>query len=88
MASRIEQSIFRHIIDVDGLLLGIADELVQASFLMTRAGIHGDRRLVRLVGERVIELTDDQPVMLREDEVAFFRSVLADNFAESLRFAA
>jgi hypothetical protein len=77
MASRTEQRALRHIVDVDGLLLGIDEELLPASALLARAGVRGERRLVRLLGERVVELERDQPIAFREDEVAFFRSIPA-----------
>ncbi|TPG40557.1 hypothetical protein EAH79_11720 [Sphingomonas koreensis] len=68
---------FRHIVDVDGLLIGIEQTAIDVDQLLSRAGLpqgqgHG---LVRLSGEQAITLPGDHLIQLREDDVPFFRSV-------------
>ena len=66
---------FRHIIDVDGLLLGFQQEVVDTNTLLARVGLAGRRGLVRVVGEELVPLECCQPIRLSEDQVLFFRSV-------------
>lgn len=66
---------FRHIVDVDGQLIGIDAEVTDAATLLRRAGRSVDRRLVLVrIGERTA-LTAKDRIRLREDEVLFFESV-------------
>ena len=65
----------RHIVDVDGQLIGIESPAVRASHLLARAGIEGGRRLALVTDDRELTLGDDQLVDLSEREVLFFRSV-------------
>lgn len=66
---------FRHIVNVDGVLLGIEQDAVDAEHLLRRAGLPEGRRLVRLSGEQVIPIAAGQKFQLCEDDVPFFRSV-------------
>ncbi len=65
----------RHIVDVDGQLIGIDADMVDASTLLARAGRGPDRRvfLVR-AGERTA-VAPHQRLRLSEREVLFFETV-------------
>ena len=64
----------RHIVDVDGQLLGIDDEVIEAGSLLARANCPGDSRLWLVhAGER-FPLEPRQLIRLSEDEVLFFES--------------
>lgn len=62
----------RHIVDVDGQLIGIDPCTVSTVMLRALAGFRGD--LVQVLGELEMPLQSNQIVRLREDEVLFFRS--------------
>jgi len=66
---------FRHIVDVDGLLLGIEQQAIDADQLLRRARLPAGRRLVRLSGEDASPVAAGQQIQLSEDEVQFFRSM-------------
>jgi len=62
----------RHIVDVDGLLIGIEPATVSTTMLQALAGVGGD--LFQLFGEREVALGRCQAIPLREDEILYFRS--------------
>ena len=67
----------RHIVDVDGQLIGIDAEMINASCLLRRAARGHDRRLFLLrAGER-IPVMPHQHIRLNEEEVLFFETMPA-----------
>lgn len=67
----------RHIVDVDGQLIGIDAEVVDAATLLGRAGLGSDRSVFVLrAGER-IALSANQRIRLDVDEVLFFETAPA-----------
>jgi hypothetical protein len=65
---------YRHIVDVDGQLLAIDAELIDAPSLLARANRPTDRQLCLVrAGER-FALQPKQLVRLSQDEVLFFES--------------
>jgi hypothetical protein len=66
---------FRHIVDVDGLLIGIEQAAIDADHLMRRAGLPEGRRLLRLSGEQAFPIAVGHEIQLSENEVPFFRSM-------------
>jgi hypothetical protein len=64
----------RHIVDVDGQLLGIDAEMIDPTMLLKRANRPSDSSLWMIhAGERVA-VYPDQLIRLVEDEVLFFQT--------------
>ena len=67
----------RHIVDVDGQLIGIDAGMVDASMLLRRAGRDPDRRVFLMrAGERTA-IAPQQRIRLDEDQVLFFETMPA-----------
>ncbi len=66
---------FRHIVDVDGQLVGIDAPVVDAITLMRRTGLTGARRLVLVRHGLRTNVGREDSIVLREDEVLFFESL-------------
>lgn len=64
----------RHIVDIDGQLIGVEPPIIDAESLMKRAGRAGDGRLVLVRGGRRTVLNGGDRISLREDEVLFFET--------------
>lgn len=73
----------RHIVDVDGQLIGIDAEVIDTACVLRRAGRGSDRRLFLLrAGER-IPVMPHQHIRLNEDEVLFFETIPAPRIPAS-----
>lgn len=68
---RFDRDQLRHIVDIDGQLVGFAAERVTPTEMLLRVGRTG-RSVFRLVGGIEIPLTGEEPVRLSEDQVGFF----------------
>ena len=67
----------RHIVDVDGQLIGIDADVVDAGTLLRRTHRSADRRVFLIrAGER-IAIGTHQHIRLDEDEVVFFETMPA-----------
>ena len=64
----------RHIVDVDGQLLGIDAPLVEAANLLARANCPEDSQLWMVQAGERFPLEPTQIIHLSEDEVLFFES--------------
>ena len=62
----------RHIVDVDGLLIGIEPASVSTTMLQALAGVRG--KLAQVFGDHEFPLAPTQTIALKEDEILFFRS--------------
>ena len=62
----------RHIVDVDGQLIGIEPSQISTAVLRALGRVNGE--LFQVFGEREVPLLSHQSIRLREDEVLFFRS--------------
>jgi len=62
----------RHIVDVDGQLIGIGPSQISAAVLRALGRVKGE--LFQVFGEREVPLQSQQSICLHEDEVLFFRS--------------
>ncbi|WCT72597.1 hypothetical protein PQ455_13260 [Sphingomonas naphthae] len=70
----------RHIVDVDGQLLGIDAGVIDTSALLARANRPSDRQLwVVRAGERFL-LQSKQRIHLSEDEVLFFETTAVNSW--------
>ncbi len=78
----------RHIVDVDGRLLGIDPPSVTARQLLARAGLPVDRDLVVVTGCGEVPIRAEQAIVLAEHEVLFFRSSASARFGSALPLAA
>ncbi|MDO6414306.1 hypothetical protein Q4F19_07920 [Sphingomonas sp. BIUV-7] len=64
----------RHIVDVDGQLLGIDAEVIDTSYLLAKANRPADRQLWMVrAGERLF-VQPRQRIQLTQDEVIFFET--------------
>jgi hypothetical protein len=64
----------RHIVDVDGQLLGIDAEVIDPTYLLARANRSADRHLWMVrAGERLF-VQPGQRIRLTRDEVIFFET--------------
>ena len=73
----------RHIVDVDGLLIGIEPASVSLPMLQALARVRGD--IVQVYGDREVPIAACQTITLLEDEILFFRSKRAPTFAPLLQ---
>lgn len=78
----------RHIVDVDGQLLGIDQEAIEVGSLLARANRSTERHvwLVRQGERRYLDPT--QIVTLSEDEVLFFETAETTGWSAMERLAA
>lgn len=65
---------YRHIVDVDGQLIGIDAPVIDAVTLLRRTGLTGRRRLVLIRNGKRTNVGDQDRIRLREDEVLFFET--------------
>jgi hypothetical protein len=78
----------RHIVDVDGQLLGIDAEVIDTTYLLARANRPADRSLWMVrAGERLL-VQPKQRIRLTQDEVIFFETCSNAGMHHSYRIAA
>lgn len=75
MGARANQ--FRHVVDVDGRLLGIDARVVDVAALLGIAGLDPHRSVILVLEGRRLLIPPGQLIRLDEDQVAFFETVPA-----------
>jgi hypothetical protein len=66
---------FRHIVDVDGQLIGIDAPVIDPITLMGRTDLTGERRLILVRHGLRTSVDLEDSIVLREDEVLFFETL-------------
>lgn len=78
----------KHIVDIDGQLLAIDDEVIDTTTLLKRAALATDRTLWLVRAGEQFTLHARQAVRLSRDEVLFFETRPATQAEMPLRLAA
>ncbi len=65
---------FRHIVDVDGMLIGVDAITATPATLLARAGIATPSTVMMVVDDREIALAADDAITLTETRVVFLRT--------------
>lgn len=68
---------FRHIVDVDGQLIGVDAPVVTVADLLARAGRSAERRVFIVRGGARTLVEPHQPIALDENELLFVETVRA-----------
>lgn len=77
---------FRHIVDVDGMLIGVDPVIVTPASLLARAGVPPDRAVLIVVDDVETTIEADIAMTLSETHVVFLRtrpSVAAVEFRQA-----
>ncbi|GEM71948.1 MAG: hypothetical protein GY736_08900 [Sphingomonas sp.] len=65
---------FRHIVDVDGMLIGVDPVIVTPASLLARAGVATDRAVMLVVDDVETTIAADVAMTLSETQVVFLRT--------------
>lgn len=68
---------FRHIVDVDGMLIGVDPVIVTPASLLARAGVATDRAVMLVVDDVETTIAADVAMTLSETQVVVLRTRLS-----------
>ncbi len=65
---------FRHIVDVDGMLIGVDPVIVTPASLLARAGVASDRAVILVADDVETIIAADVAMTLSETQIVYLRT--------------